>query len=245
VSAVEWVEATAARDRARAPHAPGDRPFVDAGGDIERVQVTLDAALGLLPEAAAVVDDDRRLVGANAAFRRLVRRGGALELRERVLCAVQPAVDARLEDRVLAVARGGAPRVLRVPLPAAREALELRFTPFRTDDARRRVAVVVHDPARSRAVCSARLRELYELTRAEAEVAARLADGCSLATAAAQLDVSLNTVRTHLRHLFAKCGVSTQAALLQRLALGAARVGAAATAAATEPEPATNDSRVW
>lgn len=245
MSAVEWAETTAAQDRVRAPHAPGDRPFVDAGADVERVQVALDAALGLLPEAAAVVDDDRRLVGANAAFRRLVRRRGALELRERVLCAVQPAVDARLEDRVHAVARGGAPCVLCVPLPAAREALELRFTPFRTDEGRRRVAVVVHDPARTRAVCIARLRELYEFTRAEAEVAARLADGCSLDAAATQLGVSLDTVRTHVRHLFAKCGVGTRAALLQRLALGAARVGAAATAAASEPEPETSDSRVW
>ncbi|MCC5887428.1 MAG: helix-turn-helix transcriptional regulator [Gammaproteobacteria bacterium] len=64
------------------------------------------------------------------------------------------------------------------------------------------------------------LREFYELTPAEANVAGLLYNGRSLKVIAAELDCSINTVRAHLKHVFRKCGVHSQAELVRLLALG-------------------------
>jgi DNA-binding CsgD family transcriptional regulator len=64
------------------------------------------------------------------------------------------------------------------------------------------------------------LRELYGFTRAQAEVARHLFAGRNVEQAAASLRVSPNTVRTHLKQVFTKCEVQSQAELMHLLALG-------------------------
>jgi DNA-binding CsgD family transcriptional regulator len=81
------------------------------------------------------------------------------------------------------------------------------------------ILVQVHDPA---AVGKSRVEGLeifYELTAAEAEVCQRLAEQKSLALVAEDLGVSVNTAKTHLIRSFRKIGVSSQAELLQQLAV--------------------------
>ena len=67
---------------------------------------------------------------------------------------------------------------------------------------------------------SALLREFYALTPCEAEVAGRLYNGLSLLEIADDLHCSINTVRAHLKQVFKKCGVHSQAELVRLLALG-------------------------
>jgi DNA-binding CsgD family transcriptional regulator len=64
------------------------------------------------------------------------------------------------------------------------------------------------------------LRELYGLTRAQAEVARRLFAGRNVEQAARSLRLSPNTVRTHLKQIFFKCEVQSQVELMHTLALG-------------------------
>jgi len=64
------------------------------------------------------------------------------------------------------------------------------------------------------------LRDLYGLTCAEAAVTSLLFEGASVREVAARLMVSMNTIRTHLKHVFSKCDVESQAELMQLLALG-------------------------
>jgi DNA-binding CsgD family transcriptional regulator len=61
------------------------------------------------------------------------------------------------------------------------------------------------------------LRERFQLTRAEAALALRLAEGESLADAAAALDIAYNTARSHLRAIFAKSGTHRQVQLVALL----------------------------
>ena len=69
------------------------------------------------------------------------------------------------------------------------------------------------------------LAQLYGLTDAESQLAALLAQGWSLAEAADQLNVTRNTLRTHLKSVFAKVGVHRQAELLHRIYSGPAIMG--------------------
>jgi DNA-binding CsgD family transcriptional regulator len=59
------------------------------------------------------------------------------------------------------------------------------------------------------------IARLFGLTSAEARLAALLADGMSLAEAAAALAISEGSARTYSKRIFAKTGVSRQAELVR------------------------------
>lgn len=56
---------------------------------------------------------------------------------------------------------------------------------------------------------------IYGLSEAQMELAGRIADGADLAEAASEMEVSVNTVRTHLRRMFDKTDVRSQIDLLR------------------------------
>ena len=67
-------------------------------------------------------------------------------------------------------------------------------------------------------------REAYGLSEAQARLARHLVDGEDLSHAAAALNISPNTVRTHLQRIYDKTGVRSQPALM-RILLSADRHG--------------------
>jgi DNA-binding CsgD family transcriptional regulator len=70
------------------------------------------------------------------------------------------------------------------------------------------------------------LQRRHGLTRAEARVATRLAEGMTLPEIGAVLDIRPETVRTHLKRIYAKTGASRQAELVRLvLTLGGAPRG--------------------
>jgi DNA-binding CsgD family transcriptional regulator len=81
------------------------------------------------------------------------------------------------------------------------------------------ILLQVHDPAAIDERVVEDLGLFYDLTAAEAEVCERLCRNKRLSGVADELGVSLNTAKTHLIRSFRKIGVSSQAELLQRLAL--------------------------
>ena len=62
-----------------------------------------------------------------------------------------------------------------------------------------------------------RLRAEFGLTKAEARLALRLAEGSSLASAALAFNVKLTTIRSQLQQVFAKTGTSRQTELVALL----------------------------
>ena len=62
-----------------------------------------------------------------------------------------------------------------------------------------------------------RLRERYGLTAREVRVALLIAEGHVVKDVSAILEVSIFTVRAHLRRIFMKTGVNRQAALVRLL----------------------------
>jgi len=82
------------------------------------------------------------------------------------------------------------------------------------------VTPVPRDVDEQRDISTDVLRELYALTPAQAQVARSLFAGRSVEESAAALKLSLNTVRTHLKQIFTRCEVQSQAELLHLLAQG-------------------------
>jgi DNA-binding CsgD family transcriptional regulator len=62
------------------------------------------------------------------------------------------------------------------------------------------------------------LRKLFRLTQAEARLTEALADGASLVEAAARIDITRSTAKTHLDSIFAKTGCRRQAQLVRLIA---------------------------
>jgi DNA-binding CsgD family transcriptional regulator len=69
------------------------------------------------------------------------------------------------------------------------------------------------DPANRRDIPLAWIMDAYGLTRAEARVAVAMSAGITALECASQLGLSLNTVKTHLRKVFAKTGTGRQVEL--------------------------------
>jgi DNA-binding CsgD family transcriptional regulator len=69
------------------------------------------------------------------------------------------------------------------------------------------------------------VRQIFDLTPAEAAVTRRLTAGLSLEDAASSLDISRNTARAHLRSIFSKSGITRQTELVRLVLSSAALLG--------------------
>lgn len=76
------------------------------------------------------------------------------------------------------------------------------------------VTIFIRDPAKALDISVRTLIKLYQLTPSQATVAILLSEGKTSEEVAEELDIKKNTVRAHMRALFAKTGVSQQSMLV-------------------------------
>jgi DNA-binding CsgD family transcriptional regulator len=87
------------------------------------------------------------------------------------------------------------------------------------------IVVFISDPDRHTSMAPAALAKLFGLTPAEAALSVLLADGLTLDEAAHELSIARNTVRAHLRSIFAKTGVTRQTMLVRLIVTSLAQLG--------------------
>jgi DNA-binding CsgD family transcriptional regulator len=170
--------------------------------------------LDLLRDAVLVVGRDARLLGMNRAARALLREGDGLLASAGGVVASSPAATLLLLRSIECAARGEIGK-LRVPR-VGRAPLALRVEPH-PGTAGAAVAVVFASDPEAHGLGGKALGERYGLTRTEAVVARRLAAGTDLEHIANELRISINTVRGHLKQIFAKTCTHRQAELVSRL----------------------------
>lgn len=115
--------------------------------------------------------------------------------------------------------------ILGVPRPSGRRELALVIRPMALPDFMQTgqapaVALFLTDPSRQRTVRAEAVRKMFSCTPTEAEIAAALANGLSVADTAERLGIARNTVRAHLRSIFAKLGLNRQSQLIQLIHTG-------------------------
>lgn len=80
--------------------------------------------------------------------------------------------------------------------------------------------ILVSDPENEAGSTEDDLRTAFRLTRSEARVARMLADGLALAQVCERLEISQNTVRTHLKRIYAKTHTNRQGSLVKLVLSG-------------------------
>ena len=164
--------------------------------------------------ALVLTDPAGRIAETNGAAREILAERDGLVIRDDTLRAERGEDRAELA-RLIREAAGSRlvpmSGVMRVSRPSQRRQLPLVVSPTRNAVSpfgrSHAVCVSFADPERAPEADAERLVRLYGMTPREARVAASLLQGRSPAQVAAELAMTENTVRTHIRHAFAKTGV--------------------------------------
>ncbi len=181
--------------------------------------------LDRLDRGVILLDGARRVLDANEIALRLLKDANGMKVQGRRLQFNDRAFDDRVA-RLLAQPRNGGRHSSRSIAGWVRhdEAPPYRIVvatlPVDPDERGAALVILVFGPLEPRAISADVLKQLYGLTRAQAEVARSLFAGLTVEQTAAELGLSLNTIRTHLKHIFTKCDVQSQGELLQLLASG-------------------------
>jgi DNA-binding CsgD family transcriptional regulator len=190
------------------------------------VSATLVAVVHRLRRAVLLLDDGRRVLFANLAGRRMLDEGDAIRASDGRLEVSSPERMRRLQEHFDGQLTDAAdPKRLLLKLERASGQPAYRMLLVRLDAGTGQGSGACHlmtvfDPHAARAVERDVLVGLYGLTSAEAAITSQLFAGLSVNDAAAAIGSSPRTVRAHLRSIFRKCEVESQAQLLQLLALG-------------------------
>lgn len=190
--------------------------------------------LGMCAQAVMLVDDSGRPVMLNPPARLMLSQADGLVLRQDLLAAASRQETLRLRGVIADAAReasggdataaslpatsvaitrpsGGAPLILHVaslPRPVPDEAGRMRQV----------AAVLACQPAGAEILGV--FREHFGMTPTEARLASLIADGRSLLDAAAEMGISRNTARTHMKRVYAKTATRRQAELVRLLGSG-------------------------
>ncbi|MEO8604798.1 MAG: helix-turn-helix transcriptional regulator [bacterium] len=195
--------------------------------DFSDLAAAFAAVLDALPQPIVIVEPDATVRHANVAAREILQRGDCLAERNERLRAADAEDTARLANAIRATAQPqrSHDRGRLIAIGAATQRLTLLLWSLASQPPGARLtAIFIDDPAAHAAMDEALLRERYGLTRAEARLAALLADGCDIAQAVTRLRIGRSTARTHLQRIMAKTGVTRQAALARLLLRGPAHL---------------------
>ena len=176
----------------------------------------LDRGVVLLDAAGSVVD-------ANTPGHRALARSRGVLVRNGRLTFADPANDDRFVRWLDGKQSPDGERALGVTIRSADGSpCRVVISPAGTKGIQRDVAfvVVLYCPWGSREIGIDVLMRLYGLTRAQADVARSLYAGYTVEQTATRLALSRNTVRSHLKQIFSKCEVRSQAELRHVLATG-------------------------
>jgi DNA-binding CsgD family transcriptional regulator len=170
-----------------------------------------------------ILDEKGRVLTMNRAAEAILHQKDGLGIARGVLCADAADVALKMKDSMrkafVNTTLENTEHVV-VPRRNSERPLLMEFCP--TAAAKRSPACVVFvtDPDAISQINAHLLQTLFQITPTEAHLATLLAEGHDVGTICDKLDVSSNTVRTHLKRLFNKTNTSRQAELV-RLILNA------------------------
>lgn len=193
--------------------------------DLKTIEAaSLGGTLDSIAAGIILVGEDRTILHANEAAQRLLDKGAPLEVVGGRLHAADPAIDGRLMQAIAAAAadrseagasglgvaltQDPAPVCVAHVLPVSHGEVRTRLVPGTN------AAIFISSAADEAQINLEPVAEAYGLTPAETRLLGRIVCGESLAQASVALNVTQNTLKTHLSRTMAKTGTHRQPALL-------------------------------
>jgi DNA-binding CsgD family transcriptional regulator/PAS domain-containing protein len=202
---------------------------------IESERAVYAGAIDQMRVGAIILDESGRVLSVNERARALLQNKDGVALRDDTLALATRVQTRELQERIHRVIAnhqaGGAAVVeaMRVPRSDNREfGLVIRPVPanlWAEAEAVPAVVIFLSDPLEQAEAPVQVIKQLFGFTPAEAALALLMANGLTLDEAAETMGVSRNTVRTHLRAVFAKTGVTRQPMLVSLILKSVASLG--------------------
>lgn len=174
-----------------------------------------------------LVDAAGRVLFMNETAHAQVARGDGLEVDREGLRAARAddtrALRKRIAEAALTSAGDGLNPGgrLRIRRPSGQPSLELLISPLPLSEehwcftGEAAALICINDPSVPDQPPTGAIAQMHGLSRGESRVLAGVAAGKSAVEVARELGVSYNTIKTHLRHLFAKTGTRSQRELIR------------------------------
>ena len=189
--------------------------------------VALDA-LEHVPFGVIALDRDAKVRYTSTSASKILKHNDGLFLHGESLRAASSDDSARLTDLISSVLEGRSQpeadscRVLAISRPSGARPYVLNVFahgPDLSPNASWALAamVFIHDLEADAGMDGEILQTLYQLTPSEAKLAGLLSLGRSVSDAAGELGVTVNTARTHLKHVYSKTDTSRQPELVRLL----------------------------
>lgn len=199
------------------------------------VQLALAEAIDRLPTGLVLLDAKRRVVVQNRGAEKILAANDGFRIDRHGPSADDARENATFQKLIADAidARGGqelrAAGFVAVSRPSGERSYAVMVTPLLAAPGKGGmsdavVAIFVADPSARIFAGPEALTELYQLTHSEAEIVRLLASGLSLEEAAEKRGVSLNTARSHLKHVFAKTDTSRQGELVRLIVSGVGQI---------------------
>jgi DNA-binding CsgD family transcriptional regulator len=176
--------------------------------------------LDRLSDGVVILDRSASVLFANTAARGLEAEG-ALRLRPPIATSSSPH-SYRLTELIKQALTGKPGGTMSFPRNADGRLLTVMVTSIRSKDHGRlsdagfkdaAVMLFIVDPANRRSIPVGQIMDAYGLTQAEARVALAASSGNTVGETARLLNLSPNTIKTHLRRVFAKTSTGRQTEL--------------------------------
>jgi len=200
---------------------------VTGGGQAKAFARAIDA----LPVGIALVSQDMTVQHMNSYARDILKHNRGLDCTNNRLSARDRQLDEKLRQLVLAAATKAREGIedgsdaMFIKAPMIRDQVEVIATPVASGNRLGEESCVIlylFDASLDRQVSHDVLTRLYGLTQTEGKLVQLLVGGSTLDDAAKHLEISVNTARTHLKHVFHKTGINRQAELVHRIETGPA-----------------------
>jgi DNA-binding CsgD family transcriptional regulator len=186
-----------------------------------------ESVMDSLSQGIVFLADSGTVIYCNRAAETILRAGDGISLQNGALCTTRSNSNGELRQairhaispatthgrEVVFVARSSWRRPYQIVVAPLRN----RFRQFVATPAPVAVAIIT-DPEQQQSTNVQLLIQSYKLTPKEAELAVRLSAGKTVGQAAAEMGITYETARTHVRRIFSKTGTSRQAELLLLIA---------------------------
>jgi CRP-like cAMP-binding protein/DNA-binding CsgD family transcriptional regulator len=194
---------------------------------LEAERDTLHEVLDRLPTGVVLVDQSKKIILANKSAQTIVDQKNGLHIKQNEVHASNLLDNRKLQELIGKAANlknplaesGGAVMVSR---KSAIHSMPILISPLRSkeysyDNRRAAAALFISDPDLEIPAPQELFRKLFGLTPTEARLSSALLQGKNVMQVARELQIKVNTVRSHLKSIFLKTGANRQSELVRIL----------------------------